>query len=82
VLAGCATTSIKPQSAQLQPAAVQFDANAALDCKGFTRGGWPDARWWEMFGDAQLSRLIDEGLTDSPSIRSAQARVRQANGYA
>jgi len=83
VLGGCAATSgIKPQSAELQPAAVQFDADAALDGTGFTRGAWPDARWWEMFGDPQLSRLIDEGLADSPGIRGAQARVRQANGYA
>jgi NodT family efflux transporter outer membrane factor (OMF) lipoprotein len=83
VLAGCAATSgIKPQSAELQPAAVQFDADAALDGKGFARGAWPDARWWEMFGDAQLSRLIDEGLADSPGIRGAEARVREANGYA
>ena len=36
------------------------------------------AHWWQQFGDAQLDRLIEEALTNSPDIRLAQARLRQA----
>ncbi|MER0040502.1 efflux transporter outer membrane subunit [Pseudomonas sp. MGal98] len=36
------------------------------------------ARWWEGFGDAQLSALIDDALTQNLDIAQARARVLQA----
>ncbi len=36
------------------------------------------ADWWQALGDSQLDALIDKALADSPDIRAAQARVRQA----
>ncbi|MDM3886056.1 efflux transporter outer membrane subunit [Pseudomonas sp. BCRC 81390] len=36
------------------------------------------ARWWEGFGDAQLSALIDEALAQNLDIAQARARVVQA----
>ena len=36
------------------------------------------ARWWEGFGDAQLSTLIDEALAQNLEIAQARARVLQA----
>ncbi len=44
--------------------------------------GWPDGRWWEIYGDAQLSALIDEALASSPSLDEAAARVRRAQAIA
>ncbi|MFC4309222.1 efflux transporter outer membrane subunit [Steroidobacter flavus] len=35
-------------------------------------------RWWESLGDADLTGLIDEALTNSPSIDIALARVEQS----
>ena len=43
---------------------------------------WPSDRWWEAYGDAQLSALIDEALRDSPTLAIAGARVRQAEAAA
>lgn len=37
-----------------------------------------DADWWHALGDSQLNALIETALADSPDIRIAQARVRQA----
>ena len=36
------------------------------------------AHWWSAFGDAELDRLIERGLRDSPDIRTAASRIRQA----
>jgi len=47
----------------------------------FARTGlaqWPAAQWWQAFGDAQLDRLIERALMDSPSMAVAQARLQQA----
>src|SRR5262249_24469247 len=41
-------------------------------------GKWPSDRWWEAYGDSQLSGLIEEGLSKSPTLDAAAARVRQA----
>jgi NodT family efflux transporter outer membrane factor (OMF) lipoprotein len=43
---------------------------------------WPSDRWWENYGDAQLTALIGEALRDSPTLAIAAARVRQAQGAA
>jgi NodT family efflux transporter outer membrane factor (OMF) lipoprotein len=36
------------------------------------------ATWWESLGDAQLNRLIETALTQSPDLRAAEARLRQS----
>lgn len=37
-----------------------------------------DAAWWQGFGSAQLSQLVQEALAGSPDLRVAAERVRQA----
>jgi len=49
-------------------------ASAAID--------WPRARWWQALQDPQLNRLMEQALADSPTLRGAQARVRQAEALA
>lgn len=36
------------------------------------------ASWWQRFGDAELSALIDDALTASPTVQSALAALRQS----
>lgn len=43
---------------------------------------WPSDAWWAAYSDPQLTRLIEEGLADSPDVAAAAARLRQAQGYA
>jgi NodT family efflux transporter outer membrane factor (OMF) lipoprotein len=38
----------------------------------------PPARWWDALNAPELSRLIDQALAGSPTVREAQARVRAA----
>jgi NodT family efflux transporter outer membrane factor (OMF) lipoprotein len=40
---------------------------------------WPSDRWWDAYGDPQLSALIDEALRGSPTLAQAEARLTQAD---
>ncbi|WP_168792731.1 MdtP family multidrug efflux transporter outer membrane subunit [Paraburkholderia aromaticivorans] len=42
------------------------------------RDGWPAARWWTRYHDAQLDALIDQALADAPTMVIARTRVAQA----
>src|SRR3954463_7844783 len=65
------------------PAARQDPASLAT-ARSFAAApaAWPSARWWEAYGDPQLSALIDEALRDSPTLAEAQARLRAAEARA
>lgn len=39
---------------------------------------WPKEAWWEAYHDAQLSRLIQQGLQNSPDLAIVTARIKQA----
>jgi multidrug efflux system outer membrane protein len=41
------------------------------------RDGWPSARWWTGYNDAQLNALIEQGLAASPTMTIAKTRVAQ-----
>jgi NodT family efflux transporter outer membrane factor (OMF) lipoprotein len=43
-------------------------------------GAWPGDGWWHRYGDAQLDRLIDEGLAGAPDLAAAAARLARAEG--
>lgn len=38
--------------------------------------------WWERFGDAKLSALIEEALNHSPTVQAAVAALRQSRALA
>jgi multidrug efflux system outer membrane protein len=42
------------------------------------RDGWPAARWWTNYHDAQLDALIEHALAASPTMIIAKTRVSQA----
>ena len=43
---------------------------------------WPDQTWWTAYNDPELTDLIEQALRGSPDLRSAQARVREAEAQA
>lgn len=43
---------------------------------------WPVQDWWTGYRDPQLTALIAEGLSGSPDIEVAEARVREADALA
>ncbi|WP_084615886.1 efflux transporter outer membrane subunit [Solimonas flava] len=75
-LAGCASPDgIGPQSARRDAATLEAGAQLAGERAD---APWPDARWWQAFGDTQLDRLIAQADADSPDLAIAAARVRLA----
>lgn len=79
-LSACADMGhIAPQSALADAHAL--DGGKAADAPG-TPIDWPRAQWWQSLQDPQLDRLMEQALADSPTLRGAQARVRQAEALA
>lgn len=62
-------------------AAAESDYASAQSLSG-TPSAWPADGWWNAYGDAQLDRLIGEGLAGSPDLAAAVARFRTARGLA
>jgi len=81
VSGGCA--SLQGMGSQASPKdASNLAAAKSLAGNGLTPAAWPRTDWWKQFQDPQLDRLVDEALADSPSLRVAEARVRQALAFA
>jgi len=56
----------------------KLQASESLASVTLSKAGWPTQDWWRRYGDPQLDSLIVEALAQSPNLRVAQARVRQA----
>lgn len=59
-----------PESFRAEAPAANAPANAV------------DARWWTLFGDETLNRLVDQALANNADLRLAVARVSQAEALA
>lgn len=40
---------------------------------------WPQARWWESYGSAELNRLVTQALANNNDLAAAEARLRAAD---
>lgn len=58
----------------MEPAA----ANALQATPTAQSMNWPQAQWWQRYGNSQLDALIDEALQGAPDMQAAAARVQQA----
>jgi NodT family efflux transporter outer membrane factor (OMF) lipoprotein len=79
-LAACVDRGGWKPAPQLTPEAVT--ASRSLEAVQPQASAWPAAGWWHAYGDAQLDALIDEALRGSPSLETAEARLRAAQGQA
>ncbi len=70
-LAGCSTFRPDPASGIPLPAHLATATGEAAN--------WPDPRWWQGFGSAELDALMQQAVTANFDIRAAIARVRQAD---
>lgn len=75
-LPGCAHVPAE-RSAPLAQRDVSATAVAA-DIR-LARDGWPEARWWSVYGDAQLDGLIAAALAASPDLDAAAAQIASAH---
>jgi NodT family efflux transporter outer membrane factor (OMF) lipoprotein len=76
-LSACASTGgVSPLSAMRKMDSIT--AQASLERGARLTAAWPNEQWWQRYGDAQLDRLLAEAFSGSPTLRIAEARVRQA----
>lgn len=80
LLAGCADThGIRPRAERLDADTLDMGSQLrAARCASDCEAAWPRQAWWRTFGDAQLDRLVDSALANSPTLAVAEARVREA----
>lgn len=77
MVSGCA--SVPSSSIGSGPAApTEYGMTSVAMTPAMAAGEWPVANWWQAYGDAQLSTLIAEALSDAPDMRAAQARAAQS----
>lgn len=69
LLAACAPQGIAPRETELPAASLGLGDEAAPAVP---------PRWWTVFGDAGLDRLMDEALAGNPELAVAIARLRAA----
>jgi NodT family efflux transporter outer membrane factor (OMF) lipoprotein len=80
MLLASACASVPNLGAKPVPAAAS-DYASAQSLRG-AQSAWPADGWWKAYNDAQLERLIGEGLAGSPDLAAAAARFRTAQGLA
>ena len=70
LLAACASPG-EPRAARALDTATALGASETATL-------WPAARWWSVYNDAQLDRLVDQALGEQPTLMATQARLQQA----
>jgi NodT family efflux transporter outer membrane factor (OMF) lipoprotein len=78
---GCASMSGLSTQASVQSAGA-LAAEKSLADTAASSTAWPASDWWRTFADPQLDQLIDEALSDSPTLKIAAARTRRALAFA
>ena len=77
-IAGCAPVpDLGPKPIPRAPETI-----AASQSLAGTSLAWPGEGWWAGYSDPQLTALIEEGLSNSPDLAAATARLRRADGLA
>ena len=80
LLAGCASDGgLKPQARINSASTLRADKGVAG--VAVSPAAWPANDWYARYGDAQLDTLIKEAMAGNPSLKIADARVRQAAGF-
>jgi multidrug efflux system outer membrane protein len=70
-LAGCSTPVPQAMSPELVPKRFTGPVTPATQV-------WPEAGWWQNFGDAGLTALVTQAQTGNRDLAAAAARVMQA----
>jgi NodT family efflux transporter outer membrane factor (OMF) lipoprotein len=74
--AGCVDRGDWKPAPRLAPQALA--ASRTLEGATVDAASWPAEAWWRSYGDPQLDALVDEAVAGSPTLETAQARLRAA----
>ena len=80
LLAGCVDRGDWKPAPQLAPQSL--GAARTLEGAQLNASAWPQDAWWHGYGDPQLDELVNEALQGSPSLTTAEARLRAAQARA
>jgi NodT family efflux transporter outer membrane factor (OMF) lipoprotein len=80
LLTGCASLPKSVGPMPVPRGAESIAASQSLPASSL--GQWPADLWWQAYGDPQLDALVAEGLTNSPDVAVAAARLRKATAFA
>jgi outer membrane protein, multidrug efflux system len=80
LLSGCAVGPDYLRPANWLPAAFKEAPTAVAETKA--ENAAIDQRWWTLFNDSTLNALVDQALLGNADLRSAIARVEQADAAA
>lgn len=80
LLSGCAVGPDYLRPANWLPAAFKEAPTAVAEAKAENPA--IDNRWWTLFNDSTLNELVDQALLGNADLRSAIARVEQADAAA
>lgn len=87
LLAGCASgpdfkspaaPTTESYTHEAQPVQTVSSPGAHGGAQRFVQAHTVETQWWKAFGSAKLSALIETAMENSPTLASAQARLRQA----
>jgi NodT family efflux transporter outer membrane factor (OMF) lipoprotein len=79
MVAGCAIMpdlGTKPETDDIN------SYQSAESLKNGQQNAWPDENWWQAYNDQQLSQLITDAQSGSPTLQTADARVHRAEAVA
>lgn len=79
-LAGCVDRGGWKPATQRTPQSLE--ATRSLAGAPVDAAAWPQDAWWRRYGDPQLDALVAEAVKDSPSLTTAEARLRAAQAQA
>ena len=78
-LSACMSLSdLSQNQAFLPPVNIDTSINQALDTPYFSQGCWPNANWWKSLESPELNALIEDALSNNPSIESVRQKVEVA----
>jgi len=78
MLSGCTT----PSNYQLNSVKSTQEIGYSNAFQEIETMNWPSDQWWRRYQDNQLNQLIQNALEDSPTMRVAEARLKNAQGIA
>ena len=77
LLGGCASDpSLAPH--EKMPTTQELAAKLALQPTEAPSASQPSTTWWTAYNDPELTRWVEAGLADSPTVHEATARWQQA----
>jgi NodT family efflux transporter outer membrane factor (OMF) lipoprotein len=78
LLAGCAWFGESTPRARMIAAPPLGKTLAAAQQSSSASSAWPSQKWWESFAIPSLNRLVETALADSPTLKTVEARLHQA----